>query len=153
MSPQSPLRPGAAGPARRVPVALVAAVLLAACGGGTADEAAADGAETVAIQTYEVRGVVVRLLDPERPLAGITIRHVAIEDFVSIDGEVVGMDSMSMGFPVSEGVDLAGIEEGDPVAFTLEVEWDGQPPYRISRLAELPAGTGLDLGETEPPGA
>jgi hypothetical protein len=56
------------------------------------------------------------------------------------------MDSMTMPFPLAEGVELDGVEPGDKVGFTLEVEWEGDPPYRITTLEELGAETVLDLG-------
>ena len=74
------------------------------------------------------------------------MRHEAMPGFVGIDGEVVGMESMTMPFPVGEGVELDGVEVGDKVGFTLEVEWEGDPPYRITRVEELGAETVLDLG-------
>lgn len=101
-------------------------------------------AEAPAVQRYEVRGVVGGL--PTESSPALTVRHEAVPDFVDFEGEVVGMDSMSMPFPLADGVDITGIEPGDKVAFTLEVEWEGDVPYRISRIEELPAETELDLG-------
>jgi Cu/Ag efflux protein CusF len=124
-----------------------AALALGACaGGGGAAPAAGD------VDIYETRGVVVRVPDPADPLSNLAIRHEAIDDFRSIDGEVVGMGSMSMPFPLADGVELGAIAPGDKVAFTLEVEWEGEPPYRVSRIEKLPAETELDFREASPPG-
>lgn len=124
-----------------------AALVLGACAGG--EDAATPTAEGV--DTYEVRGVVVRVPDPAEPLADLVIRHEAIDDFRSMQGEVVGMDSMSMPFPVASGVELTEIEPGSKVDFTLEVEWEGEPPYRVVRIEELPADTELDFRKASPP--
>lgn len=144
MSLPIPLRPTAAAAAAvaRAVAALAALALLAACGPG--------GGE---IHTYEVRGVVVSMPDPGDELSNLAIRHEAIDDFRSIDGEVVGMDSMTMPFPVADGVDLAPFAPGDQVAFTFEVEWEGEPPYRVTRIEELPPGApDLAFRKASPPG-
>ena len=121
------------------PIPRLAALLLVpvlvttlACGPGESGDAEAtspgDG-------DYTVRGEITQLPEGDGPL---TVRHEAIPDFVSIDGEVVGMDAMTMPFPLADGVSLDGIDAGDPVEFDLEVRWEGSPPYRITRIEELP---------------
>ena len=115
----------------------------AACS-GSVQQGAGAGEASPAVQRYEVRGEVNRL--PAASADALFVRHEAIPGFVDMDGEVVGMDSMTMPFPLADGVDLAGIQPGDKVRFTLEVEWEGDPPYRITRVEELPAATALDLG-------
>lgn len=142
--------PTAGRRAARAGAALAAAALVAAgCAGNGGNAAPATSAE---IETYESRGVVVRVPDPADPLSDLVIRHEAIDDFRGIDGEVVGMRSMSMPFPVAPGVDLTAIEPGSKVAFTLEVEWEGEPPYRVVRIEELPADAELEFREASPPG-
>lgn len=123
------------------PVLALAVLAAGACAPAAETPAAA---EASAIQRYEVRGVVGGL--PSASVPAISIRHEAVPEFVGFEGEVVGMDSMSMPFPLADGVDLAGIEPGDKVAFTLEIEWEDDVPYRISRIEELPPDTELDLG-------
>jgi Cu/Ag efflux protein CusF len=126
-------------------LALVAIVTLGACSPKPEATVTGEPAEAApAVQRYEARGVVSRL--PTESAPALYVRHETIPDFVGMDGEVVGMDSMTMPFPLADGVDLAGIEPGDKVAFTLEVEWEGDLPYRISRIEELPPDTALDLG-------
>lgn len=99
------------------------------------------GAEPAAsVQTYNGAGEVVYL--PSESVPALTVRHQAIDDFVDIDGEVVGMPAMTMPFPLADGVSLEGIEEGDAVRFTLEVEWSGDPPYRIARIEKVEAPPG-----------
>lgn len=141
--------PTARGLAERTCAILAAtALVLGACTGGGGAAPATNGD----VDTYETRGVVVRVPDPADPLSNLDIRHEAIDDFRSIDGEVVGMGSMSMPFPLADGVDLGAIAPGDKVAFTLEVEWEGEPPYRVTRIEKLPADTELDFREASPPG-
>ncbi|HUO85947.1 MAG TPA: copper-binding protein [Thermoanaerobaculia bacterium] len=145
-----------ASPATRPLHAAVAALalVLAGCAADREERGAApaDGEPAGAdVAIYDVRGVVLALPDPARPRAGMRIRHEAIDDFAGIDGEVVGMDSMTMVFPLAEGVGVGGIEVGDQVAFTLEVEWEGEPPYRLTHLEELPPGTELEFRPATPP--
>jgi len=122
---------------RTAPTCLAVLLTLgAACGGGP--EQVAPGA-----RSYEVRGVVTRVPETARVMPVLVIRHEAIDDFASIDGEEVGMDSMTMEIPVAEGLSLAGVDAGDKVAFTLEVSWTGEPPFRIVSIEELPADTEL----------
>lgn len=133
-------------------------VTVLACGGAPEPEGGApasapdgDGAGGGDAQLYEVRGQVTALPDPSNPLSNLRIRHEPIHDFVSIDGEVVGMDSMNMPFPVAEGLSLEGMEVGDPVSFTLEVDWDGDPAYQVTRIQALPEDTELTWGDAVPP--
>src|SRR5690606_37840388 len=57
-------------------------------------------------RTYEVRGEVERLPDPNDAGTDFIVHHEAIDDFVNQHGEVSGMHSMSMPFILAEGVDL-----------------------------------------------
>jgi Cu/Ag efflux protein CusF len=111
---------------------------LAACSDGVRGEGER------AVQRYEMRGEVTRL--PSAGMEAVDVRHEAVPGFVDMDGQAVGMTSMTMPFPLGDGVELDGIEPGDKVDFTLEVEWDGDPPYRIIRIEKLPADTMLDFG-------
>jgi hypothetical protein len=83
-------------------------------------------------------------------LSDLVIRHEAIPDFAGIDGAQVGMSSMAMPFPVAPAVSLEGIAPGDKIAFTLEVDWDGDPAYRVARLEKLPDETELSFARKEP---
>lgn len=100
---------------------------------------------------YRMRGQVLSLPDPAQGL-GLTIHHEAVDTFADLDGDVVGMDAMTMPFPTAAGVDLAPLAAGDKVAFTLEVDWEGDPPYRITAIEELPADTPLEFRDARPPG-
>ena len=127
--------------------ALVGALVGAgACAPG-GEEAPAAG-EAPADQTYTVRGEVVALPGANDPAPELRIRHETIPDFETYEGEVVGMASMTMPFPLAPEVlsgGLAGLEPGDPVEFVLAVSWEDTPPYRITRVEELPPETTLDF--------
>lgn len=157
MGEPEPSRPAGRG-RRDARSVLVAALVLflgllvaAACGSGGAENApAAAGDEAEADQTYTVRGEVVAL-----PRAGarnpeIRIRHETVPDFMAYDGEVVGMASMTMPFPLAPELELGDLARGDVIELVLEVSWDASPPYRITRIEELPPGTALDFSSEEP---
>ena len=139
-------------PARPVStLVLLLAVLAAGCGDDGSRTAASAEPATEPDGTYTVRAEVVGVPDPERKDdRQLRIHHEAVPDFVGFEGEVVGMASMTMPFPVAGDVDLEGVEEGDPVEVTFEVRWEGSPPLRIVELRELPAGTELDFESEEP---
>ena len=137
-APREPLRSS-------ILAAALAALLLAsvACGGGTSRQSreATEGP----VQSYTVRGEVVAVPGGGGPTDQLRIRHEAIPDFVGIDGDVVGMSSMTMPFPTADSVDVASLAPGDKVELTLEVRWQGSPPYQISQLHKLPPDTQLDF--------
>jgi hypothetical protein len=81
----------------------------------------------------------------------IRLAHEAIHDFVSAAGEVVGMDSMTMSFPLAAGVDASGLAVGDAVEIELRVDWSADAPAVVARLAPLPEGTELLFGVATPP--
>ena len=95
---------------------------------------------------YSVRAMVVAL-----PVdgGGITLKHEAIPMFVDIKGDIVGMQPMQMAFPLGEGVSIEGIEVGDKVEFTFEVDWD--PGFFIVSISTLPDETELDYSKKDPP--
>lgn len=150
-SPARPCRASRCGKSRLtislLGVGLAGAFL--ACGEPAAVER--DEAVSPPDQTYTVRGEVVALPDPRRKDdRQLRVRHESIPGFVGFEGEVVGMASMAMPFPLAADVDLDGVEPGDPVEMTFEVRWEGSPPLRIVALRELPPGTELDFESEEP---
>lgn len=120
-----------------------AAVLLAAA--GCAGKAAPG-------RDYTVRGQVRQIPDPATPGSGLYIGHEAIDDWVGRNGEVEGMDPMTMPFEVADGVSIEGIQPGDVIEFTLHVDWEADTPVEITRLRELPPDTNLVFREAKPPG-
>jgi hypothetical protein len=129
--------------ASRVPLAALAlllpVLLLASCGHRGRD--------------YTVRGRVAQLPEPGNPASGFVLSHQAVDDFVDRQGEVVGMDPMTMSFPLGPQVSLAGLAVGDPVEFTLHADWSKVPPVRITRLHKLPPGTPIVFRAAIPPGS
>ncbi len=131
---------------RRVVIATLLG--LAAALGGCGDKPSpAPAAEKAPDQTYTVRGKILKLPDPALPASDLQIQHEPIPNFVDKDGKVVGMRAMAMPFPVAPGVSLTGLAVDDLVEFTFEVRWGAEGPrWRVTRIAELPAGTALDFG-------
>ena len=101
---------------------------------------------------YTVRGQIAELLDPSRPQSEFRIHHEAIDDFANADGRVVGMGSMTMGFPLGPGVKTDGLKAGDIVEITFPVWWKGgASDYYISTIRKLPPETKLDFRAARPP--
>ncbi|MBK7403789.1 MAG: copper-binding protein [Phycisphaerales bacterium] len=135
--------------------ALAAVFVLGACGNdasrmkGSASEQTAGGPT----QSYTVRGRIVTLPSADRPIDDLEIQHEAIPDYSDRDGKVYvnskgvqGMSSMTMPFPVAEGVSLEGLKVGDPVEFTFVVTWgEDYPTYAVTKIATLPADTKLEI--------
>jgi Cu/Ag efflux protein CusF len=122
---------------------MVAAVLTALGGcGGKAPAPRAD--------VYSVRGVVEKLPEAGSPDKSIYIHHAAVPGYRDESGKVIGMESMTMPFPLAPDVSLAGIAPGDPVEFTLSVTWRPQAGYRITAIHKLPPGTEIDFQPKEP---
>ena len=120
--------------------ALGLSLALTAC-----SDAPQPGQEAPQAQRYETRGIVRQLAAP--PGQELQIHHEAIPTFVNMDGETVGMASMSMPFPVS-GTELpTDLQAGDKVRFEFEVSWTGSPPMRLLSLDKLPADTVLSFEE------
>lgn len=121
-------------------------LVMTACSGSPETDADAPKA-----QSYESRGIVRQLAAP--PGQEMQIHHEAIPTFVDMDGEVVGMGSMSMPFPVADTELPADLQAGDKVSFTFEVSWTGSPPMRLLSLEKLPADTVLSFETTETGGS
>ena len=97
---------------------------------------------------YTVRAQVVQ---PPDATGGLYIYHEAIDDWVSRDGKVDGMDPMAMPFPVAKRVPLAGIQANDKVEVTLHVDWNADTPVEITRVRKLPPDTKLVFRAAKPP--
>lgn len=105
-------------------------------------------APTVRQDRYSVRGVIAQLPDPANPAAELQIRHEAIPHFRGQSGEL-GMDTMTMPFPLAKGLALDGLKIGDKVTVSFEVDFDAAADkllaYRATALEPLPAETELDF--------
>lgn len=99
-------------------------------------------------RTYTVRAQVEQL--PSEG-GGLSLRHEAIDDWVGYSGEVEGMDSMTMPFPVAEGVSLKDLQPGDIVEAEVHVDWEADLAVQITALRELPPGTRLEFRTAVPP--
>jgi len=99
---------------------------------------------------YAVRGKVAQVAVPGQPGSAFMIAHEAVDGFVDRDGERSGMDPMTMSFPLAKGVSPAGLAVGDPIEFTLHVDWTADPPVEITRLRRLPPGTAIVFRAARP---
>jgi len=108
-----------------------------------ASPAASDTAPSTA-RTYPVRARLVRLNTRARP-PQVDIDHESIPDLVGPSGEIEGMHSMVMPFPVAETDDLHGLAEGDLIEVDLTVDWEADSPAVITAIRPLPPTTELDL--------
>ncbi|MGV6814204.1 MAG: copper-binding protein [Phycisphaerales bacterium] len=88
------------------------------------------------------------------PSSSLKIHHMQIPDFKTKDGTVnvnaqgiSGMRSMTMPFPLAQGVSIEGFEVGDKIKFTFEVDWSGQStnPWQVTKIEKLPADTVIDF--------
>jgi len=97
--------------------------------------------------TYTVRARVDQL--PAQG-SGLTLTHEPVDNWVGRSGKVEGMSSMSMPFPVAEGVSLEGIQPGDVIEIQLHVDWDANLAVQITGVRELPPDTRLDFRDAKP---
>ena len=113
--------------------------------------AAGCGQEPRQRRAYSVRAQVVKAPDPANPAAELYLYHEAIDEWMSRDGKVDGMDPMAMPFPVAKGVSLDNVQANDKVEVTLSVDWDAETPVEITRVRELPPDTKLVFRAAKPP--
>lgn len=81
-------------------------------------------------QSYTLNGEIYQL--PEAGSNEIYVRHEAIPHFVSSEGQVVGMEAMTMPFAMDPSLSLEGMEPETPITFNFEVRWNGSPPFLIT---------------------
>jgi hypothetical protein len=100
--------------------------------------------------SYVVRAEVV-----EMPGAGngqtFVLHHEAVDDFVTRDGKVEGMDSMTMPFLVAKTVPLAEIRPGDKIEVILHVDWQADHAVEITGLRKMSPDLKLDFRAAHPP--
>lgn len=87
---------------------------------------------------YTVNGRIEQLPDPAVKGSMLQVHHDDIPDFVSREGKVVGMNSMTMPFPPAPGVSLEGLAVGDEVELTFEVRWDRIPFQQATAIRKRP---------------
>ncbi len=82
----------------------------------------------------------------------LKIKHVQIPTFKTKEGKininskgVAGMASMTMPFPVGQGVSLDGIAVGDKVKFSFQVNWGGAgPAWEVTKIEKMDPLTIID---------
>lgn len=128
--------------------AIRAGILAAAvvCVGACKDDAPTPAAATPPEAVYTVRGRIVSLPEASKPGSSLQLMHEPIDNFVRQDG-TLGMDSMTMPFPLAKGVSLDGLAAGDAVEATFEVRWKSQPRFQTTKLVKLPANTPVRQGK------
>jgi len=141
-------RPGGAvgpGAERLRAVAALVVTLGVLLGGCKGDGRPASGtAGAAGARRYTVRGEIVRL--PAQGAAELTVRHEPIDDFADASGKVVGMDSMTMSFPLAPSASAKGLSVGDAVELRLAVDW-AKPSLEVEQVTRLPPGTALSFRE------
>ncbi|MBB6430719.1 copper-binding protein [Algisphaera agarilytica] len=106
---------------------------------------AVDSAEPTST-TYVVRGVISTLPYPDNPASSLNVKHEAIPDFVDAQGKTVGMDTMTMPFPVADDLDLSSFSVDDKVEVTFVVTWGGEDQgWTATQLSPLPEDAELDF--------
>ncbi len=111
----------------------------------------ADG--VVRVDTYEdILGIVATLPEAGKPGSEFKIHHEHIPEFKTKEGGVFvtadgvpGMKSMVMSFPLGEEITLEGLEVGDKVRFSFDVNWGGTPPWVVTKVEEIDPGTEIDF--------
>lgn len=126
----------------------------AACAGftlplvGCKKQSTAQEQSTIHKDHYEVRGIVVQLPSAESPLAEFQVRHEAMPNFRGENNEI-GMDTMTMPFPLAGGLTLEGLAVGDKINLAFEVDFDTATgklkAYRATGFTKLPPETELDF--------
>ncbi len=91
--------------------------------------------------SYTVRGVLRGLPEAGASLPEVLIRHQAIPEFTDADGQIVGMQAMSMPFVIENPALLKGLTPG------AEIEIDFEVRFKERKLLWL---TGLRPVKTTP---
>ncbi|HTG33091.1 MAG TPA: copper-binding protein [Thermoanaerobaculia bacterium] len=103
-------------------------------------------------QNYTVRAEVVELpSDANGHL--FVLHHEAVDGFVTRDGKVEGMDSMTMPFLVAKNIPLTEIRPGDKVEVLLHVDWQAADrAVEIIGLRKHSPDLHLEFRAARPPG-
>ena len=128
---------------------LVAVLVVSGCGRGEPEQQPQEIdvlMGNVEPSLYKVRGEVIDMPDEQ---GRVKLRHEEIPGFKNRRGEVVGMKSMVMPFPLDEGVEMGEIKKGDKVVVDFMVTWGEGQPYYITKIEKLPVNTELDYSNTE----
>lgn len=136
------------------------AVIISGCDGpgGAAEQSASSETPIDTLVEYTVRGRVTQLPGgPEHPAREFMVHHEAIPEFRSTmapGDERMGMMSMTMAFPLGEGVSTESIGVGDPIEMMFESAYDGETGrlkgYTVQRLTPLDPGARLEIAGDKP---
>lgn len=136
----------ASGTKRRTPITTLAVLLVLAPIASSAGTA--PPASTQPVKRYTIRAEIVRL--PRKVGEYLTLHHEALDSFTSETGEVVGMDSMVMPFPLDKGVSLEGLAAGDKIEAVMVVDW-AEGYMQLEHIRKLPRTTVLHFGKAHRP--
>jgi Cu/Ag efflux protein CusF len=105
------------------------------------ETAQADQAPAIELHQYTVRGEIVSRPTETDPDTELLVRHEMIPDFRGQGGHL-GMNSMTMPFPIAEALSLDSFAPGDKVALTFTVDFDAAEDrllaYRATKIDPLP---------------
>jgi hypothetical protein len=110
------------------------------------------------VRTDSYEGILgeIASLPGDMPGEDMQIRHEHIPGFKSESGEVhvsadgvPGMKSMTMPFPLGEGVSLDGYSVGDKVRFSFRVNWGGDTPWELTAIEKIAPDTPIDYANTK----
>jgi Cu/Ag efflux protein CusF len=127
-------------------IALLLVLFAGACASEpSSDTASDDPAKAENSMDYTVRGVLVSEPTPDGSSSVLRIQHESIPDMVGHNGEVSGMDAMTMQFATRDGLSVEELSVGDKIEFDLNIDWDSNPALRIMEIRPLTADTELVL--------
>ena len=135
---------------RPAPALALLFLILIGCGGSERRSEQTDPISVTVpvVTTYRVRGKVVSM--PTVPGGDVQLAHEAIPDLMDAEGNVLGMDAMTMFFALDEALQQEAFAIGDIVEFDLAVDWQGDPPAEVTWMSKLPEDTELTFGSAQP---
>lgn len=96
--------------------------------------------------TYTTRGIVIAL-PGEKAYEEFMVRHEPIPDYVSVNGSI-GMESMTMPFPLNDRTLIAGIAVGDKIEMTYGETFEPAFKAGVISIRKLPDDTQLNFSST-----
>jgi hypothetical protein len=133
-------------------LALASAAMLPACAPAPPEIIAHVPPTRTPDATYTVRARVVQLPGARRDIIAY---HEPIDNFKNQSGEVVGMNSMKMDFPIAKGLEdeARSLILGSKIEMTFSVWWGNTPLYITTDIKPLPADTEIREGRANPAAA
>ena len=118
------------------------------------DHADSDTSHAASPDVYaDLLGEITMLPVANDPSTDLKIHHQHIPNFKSADGSIktnskgiAGMMSMTMPFPLAEGVSIESLSIGDKIKFTFEVVWtDARPSWEVTSIEKIDQSTEIDF--------